>query len=221
MPSDLKDKISTFINDFNKVNKNGTKLVAVSKKKTFDDIKVASQIGITDFGENYPQELRDKSLHARSEDLNLNWHFIGRIQKNKIKYIVGTCDLIHSIDSLDILKLINEYSEKNNINQKVLLQINISEDNSKSGFDPKKIDSQILKALNYRMIKIAGFMTILKNELSEDSIRDYYSKMFDFGKKYQEVEKLELSMGMSNDYKIAMECGSTIVRVGNKIFGPR
>ena len=64
-------------------------------------------------------------------------------------------------------------------------------------------------------------MTILKNELSEDSIRDYYSKMFDFGKKYQEVEKLELSMGMSNDYKIAMECGSTIVRVGNKIFGPR
>jgi len=221
MSLDLKDKISTFINDFNKVNNNGTKLVAVSKKKTFDDIKVANQAGLTDFGENYPQELRDKSLHARREDLNLNWHFIGRIQKNKIKYIVGTCDLIHSIDSLDTLKLINEYSEKNNINQKVLLQINISEDNSKSGFDPKKIDSQILKALNYRMIKIAGFMTILKNELSEDSIRDYYSKMSDFGKKYQEVEKLELSMGMSNDYKIAMECGSTIVRVGNKIFGPR
>ena len=221
MSLDLKDKISTFINDFNKVNNNGTKLVAVSKKKTFDDIKIANQLGLTDFGENYPQELRDKSLQARSEDLILNWHFIGRIQKNKIKYIVGTCDLIHSIDSLDILKLINEYCEKNNINQKVLLQINISEDNSKSGFDPKKIDSQILKALNYRMIKIAGFMTILKNELSEDSIRDYYSKMFDFGKKYQEVEKLELSMGMSNDYKIAMECGSTIVRVGNKIFGPR
>jgi len=221
MSLDLKDKISTFINDFNKVNNNGTKLVAVSKKKTFDDIKVANQVGLVNFGENYPQELRDKSLQARGEDLTLNWHFIGRIQKNKIKYIVGTCDLIHSIDSLDTLKLINEYSEKNNINQKVLLQINISEDNSKSGFDPKKIDSQILKALNYRMIKIAGFMTILKNELSEDSIRDYYSKMFDFGKKYQEVEKLELSMGMSNDYKIAMECGSTIVRVGNKIFGPR
>tara|TARA_B100000575_G_scaffold34135_1_gene22951 strand:- start:42 stop:707 length:666 start_codon:yes stop_codon:yes gene_type:complete len=221
MPLDLKDKISTFINDFNKANNNGTKLVAVSKKKTFDDIKVANQVGLADFGENYPQELRDKSLYANSEDLNLNWHFIGRIQKNKIKYIVGTCDLIHSIDSLDILELINEYSEKNNINQKVLLQINISEDNSKSGFDPKKIDSQILKALNYKMIKIAGFMTILKNELSEHSIRDYYSKMFDFGKKYQEVEKLELSMGMSNDYKIAMECGSTIVRVGNKIFGPR
>jgi pyridoxal phosphate enzyme, YggS family len=173
------------------------------------------------FGENYPQELRDKNIQKIEKNLNFDWHFIGRLQKNKIKYVVGKADLIHSIDNFELIDSVQDYCKKHNIIQKVLIQINISNDSNKGGFLVKDLQSIVPKIEKKKCLRLCGFMTILEDDLQNNEIRDYYGEMYKIAQNYTFNDCVEISMGMSKDYPIALEEGSTIVRVGTEIFGPR
>tara|TARA_B100000945_G_scaffold319154_1_gene325743 strand:- start:22 stop:699 length:678 start_codon:yes stop_codon:yes gene_type:complete len=197
------------------------KLIAVSKKKEFQLIQLAYDLGIKSFGENYPQELRDKNIQKSEKNLHFDWHFIGRLQKNKIKYVVGKADLIHSIDNFRLVEDIQDYCRKHNIKQKVLVQINISSDPNKGGFLKQHLQSIIPKIEKKEHLELCGFMTILEDNLQDEEIRDYYREMYKLSQNYTFNDYVEISMGMSKDYAIALEEGSTMVRVGTEIFGPR
>ena len=197
------------------------KLIAVSKKKEFQLIQLAYDLGIKSFGENYPQELRDKNIQKSEKNLHFDWHFIGRLQKNKIKYVVGKAHLIHSIDNFRLVEDIQDYCRKHNIKQKVLVQINISSDPNKGGFLKQHLQSIIPKIEKKEHLELCGFMTILEDNLQDEEIRDYYREMYKLSQNYTFNDCVEISMGMSKDYAIALEEGSTMVRVGTEIFGPR
>ena len=221
-----KRRITNFLDDFNSFvynKKTKPKLVAVSKKKEFNHILAAKSEGISIFGESYPQELRDKNfLKQQSDPLNFDWHFIGNVQKNKIKYIVGTASLIHSVSSISIANDIEDYCKKiGQFNQEVLFQVNISNDSNKLGFTEKELFKAIKLFENSDFIQLKGLMTILDFNLDDYQKRSYYQKLYKLGKQISILDFPELSMGMSQDYQIAIDEGATLIRVGTSIFGPR
>ncbi len=201
-------------------------LVAVSKTKPVSDIRIAYDAGQIDFGENKVQEMCDKQPVLPK---NIRWHMIGHLQTNKVKYIASYVHLIHSIDSLKLLKEVNKQGVKNNRVIECLLQMHIAEEETKFGLDPEELfgllESDEFKKLNN--IKIMGLMGMATFTDNEAQIRKEFrslKKLFDrVGAKYQmpNLAMKELSMGMSSDYRIAIEEGSTLIRVGSKIFGPR
>ena len=207
--------------------KNGRKrsdilLVAVTKTHPVELMNEAISAGVTDVGENKPQEVRDKF------DLVLpaKWHLIGHLQTNKVKYVVGKCCLIHSVDSVKLMDEIDLHAQKCGIVQDILIQVNISGEESKSGIAPKELDELLLHASYLHNIKVRGLMTIAPK--TDDSITnklhfDNMHKLFidTRAKKYDNVNMEYLSMGMSGDYELAIECGANIVRVGSAIFGAR
>lgn len=203
------------------------KLIAVSKKKPLADILKAHQKGLEHFGENYVQE-----LIAKQEELSsrhgppLKWHFIGHLQSNKAKEIVGKVDLIHSVDRLSLAEEISKQAQKKAIEQAILLQINISGESSKSGCSPQELENLVQKVINLKGIQLKGLMTI--GSPSESII----TRELEFEKMNQLLESLnqnffsshpltELSMGMTDDYKLALEKGATLIRVGRALFGER
>lgn len=196
-------------------------LVAVSKNFPSDAILEAIKCGITDFGENRAQELRDKIQILKDE--KINWHMIGNLQKNKLKYFIGKADFIHSVESFEILTEIEELSKKKENIQKVLLEINISGEESKHGMNPDDFECILEKAQDLNFIKICGLMTMAPYTQDKELIR----KIFRKAKKIQEKINLkfpyfkELSMGMSNDFEIAVQEGATILRIGTSIFGEK
>jgi len=154
--------------------------------------------------------------------LNFDWHFIGNIQKNKIKYIVGTASLIHSVSSISIAHDIEDYCKKiGQLNQEVLFQVNISNDSNKIGFTEKELFKAIKLFENSDFIQLKGLMTILDFNLDDYQKRSYYQKLYKLGKQISILDFPELSMGMSQDYQIAIDEGATLIRVGTSIFGPR
>ena len=178
---DQKRRIANFLEDFNSFicnKKTKPKLVAVSKKKEFEHILDANSKGISIFGESYPQELRDKNfLKQQSGSLDFDWHFIGNIQKNKIKYIVGTASLIHSVSSISIAHDIEDYCKKiGQLNQEVLFQVNISNDSNKIGFTEKELFKAIKLFENSDFIQLKGLMTILDFNLDGSQKRSCYQK---------------------------------------------
>lgn len=199
-------------------------LVAVSKTKSVEAIKALYDLGHRDFGENYVQELVEKQERLPQ---NIRWHFIGHLQTNKAKYIAPFVHLIHSVDSLKLLKEINKQAEKNNRVISVLLQIHIAEEETKFGLDEKELNqllnSSVAQLLN---VKICGLMGMASLSNDKTKIRKefhYLKSLFD---KYAHLQiencKLQiLSMGMSSDYTIALEEGSTLVRIGSLVFGER
>jgi len=198
------------------------KLIAISKTKTNDDIMKAYESGQRLFGENKIQEMSSKF-----EDLpkDINWHMVGHVQSNKIKYMAPYVDLIHGIDSLKSIKIINKEGVKNNRVINCLLQLKISKEESKFGLDEKQL-KEIIFSTDYKEmnnIKIKGMMAMASNTKNESTIK----KEFVFAKKvFNEINSLDnnfdiLSMGMSNDYQIAIECGSNMIRLGSLIFGER
>ena len=200
-------------------------LVAVSKTKSIEDIKAMYDLGQKDFGENYVQELVDK-YEALPKDIN--WHFIGHLQTNKVKYIAPFVSLIHGVDSFKLLKEINKQGEKNNRIINCLLQIHIAEEETKFGLNEDELDdifgSEELKSL--KNIKICGMMGMASFTENKETIRNefrYLKTLFNSYKKLSiaNCQLIILSMGMSADYKIAIEEGSTMVRVGSLIFGER
>jgi len=202
-------------------NKNEVKLVAVSKYFGLNAIKEANNLGITDFGENKAQELRDKYQLIGDK---VNWHFIGTLQKNKVKYVVKAATLIHSVDALSLADEINNQSEKLGKVQNILLEIKTSSEETKSGLEKEE---QIVKlathcnSLNYVTLK--GLMTMVPFTNDERLIRNSFSELRKLKDKLnqQGFNLSELSMGMTNDFEIAIDEGATILRIGSAIFGSR
>jgi len=196
-------------------------LVAVSKTKPVDLIKNAYDCGQRDFGENKVQELVNKYEMLPKD---IKWHMIGHLQRNKVKYIAPFVYLIHSVDSVRLLNEINKQAEKNNKTINVLLQIDISDDNTKFGFSFNEIDnllnSDLINELNN--VKIEGLMGMASFTLNEKTIKDQFTSLKNLYHSYKNKLNFKiLSMGMSGDYKIAIECDSNLIRLGSSIFGNR
>lgn len=201
---------------------NNYKCVAVSKTKTINEINNIYKLGHRDFGENKVQELLKKQKELPQD---INWHMIGHLQTNKVKKILPISYLIHSVDSLKLLNVIQKESKKLNIISNILIQVNISEEISKYGFQYDEADSLITKNLKkeYNNIKLRGLMGMASFTDDENIIKNQFNKLNNlYIQKKDEIDSINtLSMGMSNDYKLALEHGSNMIRIGSKIFGER
>ena len=191
-------------------------LVAVSKTKSNDKILEAYNLGIRDFGENYVQEL---AVKMDSLPKDIKWHMIGHLQTNKVKDIVKrNIYLIESVDSIKLAREINKEAEKNNKKVNILIEVNIANDINKTGIDIKDLETLLESMKDLNNINILGLMAIAPHTDNIDEIRKAFKSMKELKDKYNfEL----LSMGMSSDYKIAIEEGSDMVRIGTKIFGER
>ncbi len=197
-------------------------LVAVSKTKPIEDIKTAYETGQRIFGENKIQEMTQK-WEVLPKDIE--WHMIGHVQRNKVKYMAPYVTLIHGIDSLRLLKEVNKQALKNNRVIKCLLQIHIAEEASKFGFSTEEVLELITgeEFTALQNIKIVGLMGMATFTENNDQVRREFQQLKSvFEKVKQEIPHVEiLSMGMSGDYHIAIDEGSTMVRIGSSIFGSR
>ena len=200
----------------------GVTLVAVSKTKPVEMLMEAYNAGFKRFGENYVQELVDKYEQMPKD---IEWHFIGHLQSNKVKYIASFVSLIHSVDSLKLLQEINKQAAKHNRVVDCLLQIYIAEEDTKSGMTEEEcleiLKAEILEKLpNVGIVGLMGMTTLTEDETQ---IRKEFKKLNDFHQSLtiSHSQLTILSMGMSGDYGIAIEEGSTMIRVGSKIFGGR
>ena len=191
-------------------------LVAVSKTKSNDEIKEAYDLGIKDFGENYIQELT-KKMDTLPKDIK--WHMIGHLQTNKVKELIKrNIYLIESVDSIKLAKEINKEAIKNNKIINILIEVNISNDVNKTGISLQELETLVNQVTKLDNIRLKGLMAVAKNTDDVNVIRQEFRQM----KTLQDKYKLEfLSMGMSHDYKIAIEEGANIIRIGTKIFGER
>ena len=192
-----------------------TKIIAVSKTFSENKIYPLIEYGHNDFGENKVQEAMDKWVKIKEKYNNLNLHMIGRLQTNKVKNAVKIFDYIHSVDSIKLAKKI--YEEQNKIEKKIkiFIQINIGYENQKSGVSLDNFETLYNYSKNELNLDVIGLMCIPPND---ENTEKYFSKMSEIKEKY----KLnELSMGMSNDYMLALKYGSTYLRIGSKIFGSR
>ncbi len=217
----IKDKIKIVQSKIeeSKINKN-VKLVAVSKKKSWQEILEAYENGINDFGENYLQESLEKI--SKLKDSKINWHFIGKIQSNKCEEIAKNFDWVHTIDRLKIARLIDKYCPENKrIN--CLIQINIDNEVSKSGIKLEEVENFLNELSDLRKIKICGLMIIPNPNVEFSDLQQTFRKIKVLSDKLiKNYENLtEISMGMSRDFELAIKEGSTIVRLGETIFGAR
>ena len=205
-------------------NPNEIVLCAATKMNNADNIRLAIEAGIDCCGENKVQELVQKlSENAYS---GVPVHFIGHLQTNKVRQVVGIVDLIQSVDSLRLLEAIQKEAKQKSIIQNVLLEINIGSEESKSGFAIGEIHKICEKMTEYPNIRVKGFMTIPPISQNSEKNRNFFQEMYNLSvditaKKYDNVLVDILSMGMSDDFTEAIACGSTMVRIGTGIFGPR
>ena len=200
------------------------KIIAVTKYANEEQIFEAYNLGIRDFGESYLQDaiekISKKSQYEDPKDL-INWHFIGRLQKNKIKQIVGKFCLIHSVDSLGLAELINKYANGNGLVQDVLLQVNISGEETKAGFNQKDLKDLFGRLVKFPNMRIKGLMTIAPKTDDKNLIKECFlnlSKLKEELNKNFMTDIKELSMGMTGDYKTAVKCGATMLRIGKGLF---
>lgn len=196
-------------------------LVAVSKTKPVEDLQEAYDAGIRDFGENKIQEMCDK-YEVLPKDIR--WHMIGHVQTNKVKYMAPFVYLIHGVDSLKLLKEINKQAEKNNRVIDVLLQQFITDEETKFGLDEEEIRQIMTEEIqNLPNIRVVGLMGMATFTEDENQVRNEFKTLksnFDLLQKNHSDVSI-LSMGMSGDYEMAIEEGSTMVRIGSSIFGNR
>ncbi|OOB77605.1 MAG: YggS family pyridoxal phosphate enzyme [Epulopiscium sp. Nuni2H_MBin003] len=198
-------------------------LVAVSKTYPISAIEEAYKYGLTDFGENKVQELLEK---IESTSLPINWHLIGHLQTNKVKYIIDKVKLIHSVDSIKLLAELERQAIKKNITVDVLLQINVAREESKYGFYVEEIEDALEYVQQLQKVNVKGLMTVapfVKNaEENKDIFTRLYEIFIDISKQKRDNVNMDiLSMGMSGDFAVAIKCGSNCIRVGSFIFGNR
>ena len=197
------------------------KILFVSKYLNVEEHRTLIEMGYDYFGENRAQLYRDKLNEFSGEKYkNIKWDFIGRLQKNKIKYIISSVNLIHSIDSYELLEEINKKTIENNKIINGLIEINVSKEESKTGVYIEDFKKDSEKYFSMSNVKIIGFMTMAPFEASEAEINSYFSNMRDLKEEYQKKYDYvtTLSMGMSNDYVEALKNGATIIRIGSKLF---
>lgn len=196
------------------------RLVVVSKQVDIAQIEEARIAGATIFGENKIQDAVPKIDEIGSEDIS--WHFIGHLQKNKVKFLGNRFDLIHSVDSLELAEKIAKQCQSENRVQSVLLQVNVSGETVKFGMLPDDLEKQIAFFCRLQGIRVQGLMTIPPNHPDPENSRRHFSRLRELRDKYEKQNSMqELSMGMTNDFEVAIEEGATLVRVGTAIFGPR
>lgn len=217
--------IQSAIKHFHAILPKGVSLVAVSKTKPASDILQAYEAGQRIFGENKVQEMCDKQPQLPND---IKWHLIGHLQTNKVKYMAHFVELIHGVDSLKLLKEINKQAKKHNRVISCLLQIYIAEEETKFGLSEDEfleiINSGEFKQLEN--IKVVGLMGMATYTELDEQIRKEFTHLKSIFDKYKilstsNFQLSTLSMGMSGDYQIAIECGSTMVRIGSTIFGSR
>lgn len=197
-------------------------LIAVTKTHSAEVMNEAVRLGVTDVGENKPQEVRDKY----GDVLPVKWHLIGHLQTNKVKYVIDKVSLIHSVDSVKLMDEIERQAEKHNKDMDILIQVNISGEETKFGVSKENVEELLKYAGTLKHVKVKGLMTIapktdnsVTNKLHFDNIHKLFVDIKQ--KKYDNVNMLYLSMGMSGDFETAIECGANMVRVGSAIFGER
>ena len=200
------------------------KLVAVTKKVEPERVIKAMNLSINTFGENYAQEFRDKFKVLEKEvDQEIKWHFIGQLQKNKVKYVLGKVELIHSLDSLSVAEEINKRAENMGITVPVLIEVDTGGEESKGGINPSKLEEFLKELRCLSSIDVQGLMTMPPYFDDPETARPYFYRLRELRDSLlASFPKLnELSMGMSGDFEVAIEEGATIIRVGSAIFGER
>jgi PLP dependent protein len=195
------------------------RIVAATKYADIEQINNLIDLGITDLGENKAVDLLLKSKKVKDIPV---WHFFGHLQSNKIKKVVPIAQYIHSIDNIDTLSKINDFAKSMEKIQKVLIEVNISDEESKFGIRKEELNNFIMKALKYGNIEVCGLMTMAPLTDDYNFIRDVFrtlrNTLEDLNNSFKNLNLSELSMGMSNDYMIAVEEGATMVRIGSAIF---
>lgn len=203
------------------------RLVAVSKTKPVEAIRALYELGQRDFGENYVQELVDKQPLLPTD---IRWHFIGHLQSNKVKYIASFVHLIHGVDSIKLLKEINKQALKSNRVIDVLLQVHIASEETKFGLDETELaallrggEGELQELQNIRVLGLMGMASFTENKNQVRKEFHYLKSLFDryIDHPSSNVQFSILSMGMSGDYPLAIEEGSSMVRIGSLIFGER
>lgn len=200
------------------------RLVAVSKAIPQHKISDAIEAGAAILGESKVQEAMKKK--SRLDRQGLQWHFIGHLQKNKVKYIFGLFDLIHSVDSVELAEVIHQAARKRGLAMPVLIQVNVSGETAKSGIAPQHAEKMLVSLSKLDGLRVQGLMTIPPYDPNPEKSRRYYVWLRELRDRMaqlsiENISMKELSMGMSGDFTIAVEEGATLVRVGTAIFGER
>ncbi len=204
------NKILKEINDYNPT------LIAVTKYYDVQKMIEAFSAGLRNFAESKALEAVEKI--GKIDDTTRTqsvYHFIGHLQTNKVKYVVGNFDYIHSVDSLKLAQCIDFEAGKKGIIQKILIQVNNAHECQKFGVEPNELDNLINEIAKLKSVELKGLMNIAPFEADENELRKLFNEMYELKEKYG---LKELSMGMSNDYRIALECGATMIRIGRKLF---
>ena len=210
----IKDNLSTLLQSI----PDSVKLVAVSKTKPIASLLEAYEAGQHDFGENKVQEMAEK---ASALPRNFRWHMIGHLQRNKVKYIAPFVSLIHSVDSIRLLNEIDKQGQKNDRVIDCLLQVRIAQEETKFGLTFDSCD-EILNLNDYTNVRIRGLMGMASFTDNQSQIESEFKSLAQYYKQHQNQYDWDtLSMGMSGDYPLALSCGSTMIRVGSRIFGAR
>ena len=200
-------------------------LIGVSKVFPVEYAEAAVMAGLKDLGENRVQELMPKIERFSSLDIDANWHLIGTLQKNKVKYVIGKTKLIHSVNTVELAEEISKRSTGNNVTTRILLQANVSGEESKHGFAPHELKPALDNIMDMPGIEVCGLMTMAPIETYDGEAREVFARtriIFEDLASYVRSENWKvLSMGMSQDYKSAILEGATHVRVGTAIFGDR
>ncbi|MCB0413454.1 MAG: YggS family pyridoxal phosphate-dependent enzyme [Bdellovibrionales bacterium] len=199
-------------------------ILAVSKKQSIETIKMAYEAGLQAFGENYVQELLEKQ--SQLGNLDIEWHFIGHLQKNKIKKIVGRVSLIHSIDDFEMAKEISERAVLLGVQQRILIQVNIAKEVSKGGVLEENLMNFVERLLPLKGLDLCGLMTMPPLDFEGESSGLVFKSCCEWRnkirKKFNELKNFdELSMGTSHDYESAVINGATIIRLGTSLLGSR
>lgn len=202
------------------------KILAVSKLQPLSKIQDLYSQGQKRFGENYVQEALEK-IDALQNLSEIEWHLIGHLQKNKVKFVVGKFHLIHSVDSWSLLEYLDKKCAEKNIRQNILLQVNIAEEDSKGGFSEPELLAQWPQISSLKNVSILGLMTMPPLTESAEQVRPYFRRLRELRDSLQNKNLSllhplsELSMGTSGDYRVAVEEGATIIRLGTILFGER